>query len=229
MTMKTSFLLGLALCLSFFASANTTPDSTDLMPSTELCIGFNSPLMVAFGNDNIFGSRAEFGWQVGVLRKHPINQKVDMVFGMMVTKINQRVAYTDETVAYKDAGIRDYLNYYVQMPVYWQFKMGKQQSYFSRIGGGLSYMVNNQSFQSATRTHTKDDEGATLNPSIAQSIYEYREVSPFDVQLRAAVGKNFKFGKVEGNFSVGYAQGLLSKDMGFRTGQLECILGISLF
>ena len=228
--MKTSFLLSFALCLSFFAAANNgTPDSTELMASTELSIGINSPFAMAFGSPNVLGSKSELGWQVGVLRKHPINAKVDMVFGMLITKISQKVGFTDATVAYKDAGVRDYMNYYVQMPVTWQFKLGKEQKTFARIGGGLSYMVNNQSVEHFNRTHYLDDEGSKLNPTIQQVIYEYREVSPFDVQLRVAIGKNFQFGKAKSNVTIGYAQGLLSKDMGFRTGQLECMLGISLF
>jgi hypothetical protein len=228
--MKTSFLLSFALCISFFAAANTgTPDSTESLASTELSIGINSPFAMAFGSPNVLGSKSELGWQVGILRKHPINAKVDMVFGMLVTKISQKVNFTDETVAYKDAGVRDYMNYYLQMPVFWQFKLGKQQSTFARIGGGLSYMVNNQSYERLIRTHHLDDEGSKLNPTIQQSVYEYREVSPFDVQLRVAVGKNFQFSKAKSNISIGYAQGLLNKDMGFRTGQLEVMLGISLF
>lgn len=228
--MKTSLLLSFALCLSFFAAANNgTPDSTETMASTELSIGINSPFAMAFGSPNVLGSKSELGWQVGVLRKHPINAKVDMVFGMLITKISQKVGFTDATVAYKDDGVRDYMNYYVQMPVTWQFKLGKEQKTFARIGGGLSYMVNNQSFERMTRTHFLDDEGSKLNPTIQQVIYEYREVSPFDVQLRVAIGKNFQFGKAKSNVTIGYAQGLLSKDMGFRTGQLECMLGISLF
>jgi Outer membrane protein beta-barrel domain len=234
--MKTSFLLSFALCLSFFATANNTnPDSTDLgaspelMSSTELSIGINNPFAMSFGSPNVLSSKSELGWQVGVLRKHPINAKVDMVFGMLVTKISQKVAFTDETVAYKDKGVRDYMNYYVQMPIFWQFKLGKEQKTFARIGGGLSYMVNNQSFESLNRTHFLDDEGAKLNPTIQQVIYEYREVSPFDLQLRVAIGKNFQFGKAKSNISIGYTQGLLSKDMGFRTGQLECMLGITLY
>lgn len=234
--MKTSFLLSFALCLSFFATANnTTPDSTDLggstelMSSTELSIGINSPFAMSFGSPNVLGSKSEMGWQVGVLRSHPINAKVDMVFGMLVTKISQKVSFADETVAYKDKGVRDYMNYYVQMPVVWQFKLGKEQTTFARIGGGLSYMVNNQSFENLNRTHILDDEGAKLNPTIQQVIYEYREVSPFDVQLRVAIGKNFNFGKAKSNITIGYTQGVLSKDMGFRTGQLECMLGITLY
>jgi hypothetical protein len=121
------------------------------------------------------------------------------------------------------------LNYYVQMPIFWQFKLGKEQTTFARIGGGLNYMVNNQSFEHFTRTHFLDDEGSKLNPTIQQTIYEYREVSPFDVQLRVAIGKNFRFGKAKSNISIGYTQGVLSKDMGVRTGQLECMLGIVLY
>jgi hypothetical protein len=228
--MKTTFLLSFALCLSFFAAANNgTHDSTEVMASTELSIGINSPFAMAFGSPNVLGSKSELGWQVGILRKHPINAKVDMVFGMLVTKISQKVSFTDATVAYKDAGVRDYVNYYVQMPMFWQFKLGKQQSTFARIGGGLSYMVNNQSYERLIRTHYLDDEGSKLNPAIQQTVYEYREVSAFDVQLRVAVGKNFQFSKAKSNISIGYAQGLLDKDMGFRTGQLEVMLGISLF
>jgi Outer membrane protein beta-barrel domain len=230
MKTKFSFLLSLALCISFFAKANnTTPDSTDVQASTELSIGINSPFAMPFGNQNVLGSKSELGWQIGVLRKHPVNAKVDMVFGMLIAKITQKVSYTASTVAYFDSGVRDYETYYVQMPVYWQFKLGKTQSTYARIGGGLSYMVNNQSYESFTRTHILDDEGSKLNPSIQQVIYDYREVSPFDVQLRVAVGKNFQFGKAKSNVSIGYAQGFLDKDMGFRTGQLECTLGISLF
>jgi hypothetical protein len=231
MTKKTTFLFSLALCLSFFANANnTTPsDSTDLLPSTELCIGINSPFVLSLNNPNILGSKSELGWQVGVIRKHPINQKVDMAFGMLFTKISQKVSFTDATIAYNDAGIRDYLSFYVQMPVYWQFKVGKQQSSFLRVGGALSYIVMNQSFENISRMHHIDDSGATLNPAIQQVVYEYREVSPFDFQLRVAVGKNIQFGKAKSNISLSYVQGLLSKDMGFRTGQLECTLGISLY
>jgi hypothetical protein len=228
--MRTSFLLSFALCLSFFATANnTTPDSTELTTSTELCIGVNNPFAMSFGSPNVLGSKSELGWQVGVLRKHAVNAKVDMIFGMLVTKISQKVSFTDATVAYQDNGVRDYLNYYVQMPLAWQFKLGKEKTTFARIGGGLSYMVNNQSFEKMVRTHILDDEGAKLNPTIQQVIYEYREVSPFDLQLRVAVGKNFTFGKAKSNISIGYTQGLLSKDMGFRTSQLECMLGITLY
>jgi hypothetical protein len=230
MTMRTILLSAMALCLSFFAQANnTTPDSTDLMPSSELSIGINSPFTISLNNPSINGTKSDLGWQVGILRKHPINLNVDMVFGMMVTKISQKLSFIESTIAYEDSGIRDYMSYYVQMPVCWQFKLGKDRTTFARVGGGLSYMVNNQSYESFSRMHRLDDEGVKLDPMIQQSLYEYREVSPFDIQFRVAFGKKFQFGKTQGNVSIGYVQGLLGKDMGFRTGQLECTLGVTLF
>ena len=220
-------LLSAVLFLSFLTTSTAqTEDSSQYFGSTEIVVGLNSTNAMSFGDNQIVDSRSGMGWQIGVLRRHHSSAKVDLLFGMMIAQINHEVLYQEETIAYRDFGIRNYQSYYMKIPVDWEIK--QKNKWFTRLGFGLGYIVSNQTFESAKRIQHLTDEGIELVKPTEKLIFQYREIDAFDAYVKVGGGKNFTFGKIKCNASVSYSQGLLKKDTGIRTGIFECSLGFSL-
>lgn len=225
----------LTLCIIILAStlfAQTSGNSTsvtDITPnaSTEIVIGFNNTSISA-RSTAITDTRNGNGFQVGLLRKHRIGNQFAFAFGMNILKSQHQLAFKERTIAYKDEGIRYYDNIYFRVPLEVTYSPKSLKSLFITGGFNIASALQNRSTETFIRIEQVDDAGARYEKPVEKKYSQYREVSPLDLGLRIGSGMKFNFNKMAFHAGLFYNQGLLNKDMGFRQGQFEVQLGMTL-
>ncbi|NJN34990.1 MAG: hypothetical protein HC817_12770 [Saprospiraceae bacterium] len=195
---------------------------------THILIGANQSFIQAFGDKNIVLSDGGSGFQVGILREHPLSIRTSLTFGLVFSRVQNQLVYQDQTVAYKEYGVRNYLTHYINMPFDFQRTLDRKQNWYAKVGMSLNYAVNDQSFENWERLHHVGDGGEKIEPAFSEIQFKYREIRGFDFVARLGFGRRIHTRLADFTLSLNYGQGIIKKDMNFRQGIMELNLAIRL-
>lgn len=213
------FLFFTATAALAFAQRDSIVDFKEA--TTHVLIGANQSFIQPFGDKDIILADGGSGFQVGILREHPLSIRTSLTFGLVFSRVQNQLVYREETVAYKEYGVRNYLTHYINMPFDFQRTLDKKQNWYLKAGLSLNYAVNDQSYENWERLHHLGDGGEKIEPALSETQFKYREIRGFDFVARLGFGRQIHTRLADFTLSMAYGQGLIKKDMNFRQGVLE--------